>query len=183
MESGHTEYCSDKVCGKPWSGEVLRHCLNGSHCWHWSSTVLCCFGAMKFGILIIVLVKWFKGLWIYWTQQVVWETKPGHDWVKYGQQTPSSPKSGREVHAAGLPKFLPWRSLFVCHWLWQYFFYQISQPSTCSHSSAEWMMLWHSFSKPVKLAGKGSDCSTSQYWKRNSGIDCSSNQNCKQKSY
>ena len=53
-------------------------------------------------------------------------------------------ESGKEVHAAGLPNFVLWKSLLVCHSLrWFKKKKKISRPSTCSDPAAKLAVITH----------------------------------------
>lgn len=79
---------------------------------------------------------------------------------------------GTVVHAAGLPKFLKWRSIFICQWLWIWYFCQILRLSTCFAL----FLKVSSDTQPVTIARKGTECSTYQQWNRTPGSEVWTNQ-------
>lgn len=86
----------------------------------------------------------------------------------------SCTESGMEVHMVGLPKFLLWKSFFICHWLCWYFCRFMAKHMSTVFSQVSSMIA----SLCVKIIGKGSEFSSNQHWNRTSRSYFWTSQHC-----
>ena len=130
-------------------GRVQHHYWNGSHCLQWISAALWWFSASKLQNFHLLLL----GETVQQTVDISCSTlnltnhtaSKNQARVERGWQTVQAwfqlhgLQNGE--HAAGLPNFLLWKSLFTCHCL-QYFKNQILQLSTRLPPSAKLALWW-----------------------------------------